>query len=161
MTEFNKEDIELLNFIVEKCLSTGFSVTADNLVESGHINLVDEKGYGTLTPKFDATKEFVRLMHILDQHGVCECSFSEDAEFARSNSFTFQFQRQGGFKKVFNDLKEKRKQERIELRKAKVDLELAEKMLKEYPKTKWIARISFLIGIIALIVSIIQLLSKP
>jgi len=40
-----------------------------------------------------------------------------------------------------------KKKEDLNFKKSKVDLELAEKMLKEYPKTKWIARISFIIGI--------------
>ncbi|KJF42433.1 hypothetical protein [Draconibacterium sediminis] len=54
------------------------------------------------------------------------------------------FLNSGGFSKIESEEKERKY---LELRKSKIDLELAEKMLKEYPKTKWIARISFLIGI--------------
>ena len=36
--------------------------------------------------------------------------------------------------------------ERIEFEKSKTDLVLAQKMLKEFPKTKWIARISIVIA---------------
>ncbi|MDO8317544.1 MAG: hypothetical protein Q7T12_08485, partial [Flavobacterium sp.] len=38
--------------------------------------------------------------------------------------------------------------ERIEFEKSKIDLELAQKMLKEFPKTKWFARIGFFIAIV-------------
>ncbi|OUD37358.1 hypothetical protein, partial [Flavobacterium psychrophilum] len=38
--------------------------------------------------------------------------------------------------------------ERIEFEKSKIDLVLAEKMLKEYPYTKWLARIGAFIGIV-------------
>ena len=37
--------------------------------------------------------------------------------------------------------------ERIEFEKSKTDLVLAQKMLKEFPKTKWIARISIVIAL--------------
>lgn len=36
----------------------------------------------------------------------------------------------------------------IEFNKTQIDLELAERMLKEYPTTKWFARIGFIIGVI-------------
>jgi hypothetical protein len=37
--------------------------------------------------------------------------------------------------------------ERIEFEKSKLDLDLAEKLLKEYPYTKWFARIGFFIAL--------------
>lgn len=55
------------------------------------------------------------------------------------------FLKNGGFEKIESDLKLK---ENIEPRKSKVDLELAEKMLEEYPKTKWFARIGLLIAVV-------------
>jgi len=55
------------------------------------------------------------------------------------------FLKNGGFEKIEFDFKEK---EEIESRKSKVDLELAERMLKEYPKTKWFARIGFFIAVV-------------
>ena len=48
------------------------------------------------------------------------------------------------------------KREKIEFEKSKVDLELAKKMLKEYPRTKWIARISIIIGISLAILELIR-----
>lgn len=65
----------------------------------------------------------------------------------------------GGWKKFIVDKKNreielesaKKEKDDIELRKSKVDLELAEKMLEEYPKTKWFARVSFIIAIVLML----------
>jgi hypothetical protein len=104
MTTFNQEDIEPLDFIVEKCLDTDFVITANPLIKKGYIKLTDEKGYGFINPGFEVSKIFVRYLHILDSYGVCKCNFDEDCESARSNSKTSHFQKQGGFKKMFADL---------------------------------------------------------
>lgn len=65
------------------------------------------------------------------------------------------FLKNDGFTKIESDLKEKHD---IEYRKSKVDLELAEKMLKEYPKTKWFARIGFIIGICLAVLELLKFL---
>ena len=53
--------------------------------------------------------------------------------------------------------------EDLDLEKTQIDLELAKRMLKEYPKTKWFARIAFIIavflGLKELTLWIIQVLS--
>ncbi|WP_417860872.1 hypothetical protein [Winogradskyella sediminis] len=105
MTNFEKNDIEPLDFIIEKCLETDWVVTAEPLIKKGFIKLTDEQGYGTLNPNFEVRKNFIRYLHILDSFGVCKCNFDEDCESARSNSKTLHFQKQGGFKKVYADLK--------------------------------------------------------
>lgn len=53
-----------------------------------------------------------------------------------------------------------KEREHIEFEKSKIDLELAKKMLREYPKTKWFARIGFFIGIVLAIVQLIQWIIK-
>ncbi|WP_431136937.1 hypothetical protein [Psychroserpens mesophilus] len=126
MTKFNKEDIEPLDFIIDKCLETGFVVTADSLIKKGFIKLTDKQGYGTLTPLFNATKEFVRYLSILDNYDVCECKFEEDAEFARANRKTLHFQKQGGFKNLYAELKAEHK-----LEKRKNDLEISNLELQQ------------------------------
>lgn len=50
--------------------------------------------------------------------------------------------------------------ERIEFEKSKIDLDLAQKMLKEYPLTKWFARIGFIIAIVLAILEILQWKNK-
>lgn len=104
MTNFEKADIEPLDFIIAKCLETDWAVTAEPLIKKGYIKLKDERGYGFLNPHFEVRKNFVRYLHILDSFGVCKCNFDEDCESARSNSKTLHFQKQGGFEKVYADL---------------------------------------------------------
>lgn len=48
------------------------------------------------------------------------------------------------------------KKEIVDFEKSKVDLELAKKVLKEYPYTKWFARIGFAIAIILAVLEIIR-----
>ncbi|PVX49385.1 hypothetical protein C7377_1801 [Balneicella halophila] len=48
----------------------------------------------------------------------------------------------------------------MELIKTKTDLNLAQEMLKEYPRTKWFARISFAIVIILALKELYELIIK-
>ncbi|MFC0878960.1 hypothetical protein ACE01N_20365 [Saccharicrinis sp. FJH2] len=68
-----------------------------------------------------------------------------------------------GIKKL-KELSDEIEIEKDELKKSKIDLELSERMLEEYPKTKWFARIGFIIAVILvlkeLVLLIIELLSK-
>jgi|TARA_R100000541_G_C1880642_1_gene82240 hypothetical protein len=91
MSDFNQDDIIPLDFIINQLLTKDI-VTADNLIKN---NL--------LTKNNNEIQEFVRYLHILNEYGVCECHFSEDAEFARLNQKTLHFQKQGGFRKLFSD----------------------------------------------------------
>jgi hypothetical protein len=59
--------------------------------------------------------------------------------------------------KITKQLERESKKDRIEFEKSKIDLELAQKMLKEYPYTKWFARIGFAIAIILAALEILQL----
>ncbi len=52
------------------------------------------------------------------------------------------------------------KKEKLEFDKSKVDLKLAKKMLEEFPKTKWFARIGFIIGIVLMLKELYILLLK-
>jgi len=60
----------------------------------------------------------------------------------------------GAEKHLEQNLKQKEMQalkENLEFEKTKINLELAKKMLEEFPKTKWFARIGFIIGIVLLL----------
>jgi hypothetical protein len=48
------------------------------------------------------------------------------------------------------------KKEALDFEKSKIDLDLAQKMLKEYPYTKWFARISFFIAVVLAILELIR-----
>lgn len=66
----------------------------------------------------------------------------------------------GGYKKYLDTLQQQADRDNyvknLEIEKTETDLILAKKMLKEYPYTKWIARISLVIAIISLIVTLLQ-----
>lgn len=70
----------------------------------------------------------------------------------------------GGWKMYQQLLKEKKNREAereiIDFEKSKIDLELAKKMLKEFPKTKWFARIGFIIAIVLMLKELYILLWK-
>ena len=48
------------------------------------------------------------------------------------------------------------KKEALDFEKSKIDLDLAQKMLKEYPYTKWFARISIFIAVVLAILELIR-----
>lgn len=54
----------------------------------------------------------------------------------------------------------KAEKENLDFEKSKVDFELAKKVLKEYPYTKWFARIAFLIAVVLAVLEIIQWKNK-
>ena len=98
------------------------------------------------------------------------------ALFKRMNSesliFTDQFNRiqlstigyeiltNGGWLKYAENEKSKSdflaKKEALDFEKSKIDLDLAQKMLKEYPYTKWFARISIFIAVVLAILELIR-----
>ena len=63
-------------------------------------------------------------------------------------------------KQIIEEHKYIAEKERIEFEKSKIDLDLAQKMLKEYPYTKWFARISILIAVVLAILEIIRWIDK-
>lgn len=69
-----------------------------------------------------------------------------------SNELTKPFLNDGGFTKIevilLAEQSKKIEKSEIEFEKSKVDLELAKRMLKEYPKTKWFARIGLFIAVV-------------
>ena len=48
----------------------------------------------------------------------------------------------------FNSFEELKLKDKLELEKLQTDLSLAKQTLKEFPKTKWFARIGFIIGVV-------------
>jgi hypothetical protein len=81
-----------------------------------------------------------------------------------STGITETFIKQGGFTKSENEYlkqeKYEKEKERIEFEKSKIDLELAKRMLEEFPKTKWFARIGFIIGIVLMLKELYILIWK-
>ena len=151
MKDFNKTDIPALDFMVKTAIEKGY-VNGDDLIAAGFIELENTSDLEfNIRAREIAVDESVRLIHILDKQGICECFFNRDSEFARKNEKTFLFQKQGGFKALYADLKAERKREKLEVRKTEVDLDLAEKTLKEFPRTKFLAWSGFIIGVLLLL----------
>lgn len=82
----------------------------------------------------------------------------------QANGLTIPFLETGGFTEIKTKISlEKQKAEEkeiIEFEKSKVDLELAKKTLKEFPRTKWFARIGFVIAVVLALKELYMLL-KP
>ena len=76
------------------------------------------------------------------------------------SGLTESFLNQGGFTEIElgHSIEQFKKKERedIEFEKTKIDLELSKKMLKEYPKTKWFARVGAFIGIVLALKELIE-----
>lgn len=99
---------------------------------------------------------------------VANVVISDYTESVEKNGITEKFLKQGGFTQIENlEIDKQKKQlykENLELEKTEVDLDLAKKMLKEYPKTKWFARFGFFLAlglaVFELIKFIIELRTK-
>jgi len=166
MKEFDKKDIPALDFIIDElCKSSTFTFNTSDLKEGGFLDLIKD-GYGSLTLEFDENIEFERLFSIIENFGCAKCvkssPFGASAYIERTPE-TLQFKQQGGFKKAFIDLKEKRKREKIELKLAESNIKANKLNEKNAKFNKKISVINIVIGVInfvlALIVGIIGYLS--
>jgi hypothetical protein len=109
-----------------------------------------------------------RLIRYMEKYDLIE-TFEDTSRITTKGD---EIAENGGWLKYRNDLLKIEKielshlkeKDNIAFEKSKIDLELAKKMLKEYPKTKWFARFGFFIGIVLAIVQltqwIMQLLSQ-
>jgi hypothetical protein len=95
---------------------------------------------------------------------VADIRISEHNCLINATGITKRFIEQGGFtkseKEYLKQEKYKDEKERVEFEKSKIDLELAKKMLEEFPKTKWFARIGFIIGIVLMLKELYILIWK-
>ena len=98
-------------------------------------------------------------------------SFLNDIEILENNSLiietehgncTYLITEKGEkyLKQITEKLDYETEKERIEFEKSKTDLVLAQKMLEEFPKTKWIARISIVIALGLGILEIIRYIKE-
>lgn len=145
MTEAEAKD-KILEFLVEH---SERSFNAEGILES---KILNDTPLGTIELFIE------RIGDTYDK--VARVNINSNGHFISSNNLTPVFLKQGGFTKYEEEQrieKEKiREKEAIELRKSMIDLELSEKMLQEYPKTKWFARIAFIIGLVLAILKILE-----
>ena len=121
--EFFKEDIEPLDFILNKVIKKSH-VEANDLLDAGFIkNVSNELEFNVhYKPEF----EFIRYWNIVKEYGVAECKTTKNGAYIRVNEKTLHFLKQSGLKKTHKDILDEKALNEIEQRKAKVDLELAE-----------------------------------
>ena len=158
MNYFSKKDIETLDYMVE-CLIKNGEVT---LFDFGNTFVSEKiKNEGLEFKIQDITEnEYLEYLQILKEFDVCEVNLTEDSESTKKTPSTLLFRKKGGFQALNQKLKEQEKREKLNDKKTKVDLKLAEETLKEFPRTKWFARIAFGISIILIIKEIINFFSK-
>ncbi len=99
-----------------------------------------------------------------NSHSVADIIINERETYISSTGMTGAFLISGGFTEIESDESSKKnrikEKETIDLEKSKIDLELSKRMLKEYPRTKWFARIGFFIGVALAILQIIKWLTQ-
>ncbi|AUC20626.1 hypothetical protein BTO15_00180 [Polaribacter sejongensis] len=148
----NKKDLILKAMISEKTVNPSFSYASlrDSLFSELNIDQVK-----FLIESID--KEKPELLIIMP--------YSEKSPLIQPTGLVNEFLNQGGFTKIEKDkellLNKQNEREEREIRKSKVDLELAEKMLKEFPTTKVFSRIGAFIGIALLLKELYILIWKP
>src|SRR5690606_401942 len=103
-----------------------------------------------------AVDEFVRYLHIIEKFEICECFYSLDGEFGRKNEKTYQFHKQGGFKALYADLKEKRERDKLEFKLAESNIRANELNEKTAKRNKRDTAINILLGIINIVILIWQ-----
>lgn len=117
------------------------------------VNLKDQDLYDKIDEHFDRTV-FLRNIEFLERNNLIVEDDNRDSKY----SITDKGER--FLKQMIDEDKYLAEKERIEFEKSKIDLELAQKMLKEYPYTKWFARIGAFIGIVLAVLELLQWINK-
>ena len=154
MEELSKKDVEVLDFMIDRILLNGM-LTYDDFTQTT-LNL--EKN--TLEAPVISEEEFSSYLYVLDKYKVCKTWETKDLEYAKKTSATLDFKKQGGFKKIYYQNEKQKELEELDYRSKKTDLELAEKTLKEFPRTKWFARIGFGIAVILMLKELIMIFAN-
>lgn len=105
------------------------------------VNLRDQDLYLKIDEYFDRTV-FIQNIDFLEKNSLIVEDDNRDSIYSITDK---------GAKFLTQIIEEHKyiaEKERIEFEKSKIDLELAQKMLKEFPKTKWFARIGLFIAIV-------------
>ncbi len=105
------------------------------------VNLRDQDLYPKIDEHFDRTI-FIQNIEFLERNSL----IVEDDN--RDSIYSITDKGEKFLKDIIEEHKYVAEKERIEFEKSKIDLELAQKMLKEFPKTKRFARIGLFIAIV-------------
>ncbi|MCG2462050.1 hypothetical protein K8352_14920 [Flavobacteriaceae bacterium F89] len=155
--DFNIDDIPALDFIVKQCLLKG-QIDINGFLNSEFAEKQEVDGLEFIVRE-QAIDEFVRLLNILEKTGVCERHITKQGQSTHKNDNTYSFQRKGGFTTLYKEHQKEKERIELEYRKTKVDLDLAEKTLKEFPITKFLAWGGFIIAFLLLLKEIYSILT--
>ncbi|RRO19656.1 hypothetical protein [Flavobacteriaceae bacterium 14752] len=103
MVSFDKKDIPVLDFILKECLKKE-TILPDVLIFGRYLPRYKHNLYGEIEETYDFVEEFKKYLSILAEHEACECSFKDDAVFARKNENTERILDKGGFDKIYKAL---------------------------------------------------------
>jgi hypothetical protein len=117
------------------------------------VNLQNQDLYVKIDEHFDRTV-FLNNIDFLERNSL----IVEDDN--RNSTYSITDKGQKILTQIIDEDKYLAEKERIEFEKSKIDLELSQKMLKEFPKTKWFARIGLFIAIV-LALKELYILLKP
>ena len=117
------------------------------------VNLNDQEIYPKIDEYFDRSV-FLKNVEFLENNSL----IIEDEQ--RNCIYNINEKGERYLAKIIKELEYNAEKERIEFEKSKIDLDLAQKMLKEYPYTKWFARIGFVIAIVLAVLELIQWKNK-
>lgn len=163
MIELQKEDIDKLDLLLELISKNDFFGLNWKHIEEKEIDFFNEVNPENLieaTYSDHKAREYERLASFFIKYNCGNVKkatpFTGGELTISKNKNSCQFKKQGGFKNLYTDLKEEKKRENIEFKKSKVDLKLANKMLREFPKTKLLSRIAAFIGISLAILELIK-----
>lgn len=113
------------------------------------VNLRDQDINREIEKYFDRTV-FIQNIDLLERNSL----IVEDDN--RDSIYSITEKGEEFLKQIIEEHKYIAEKERIEFEKSKLDLDLARKMLKEYPYTKWFARVSIFIAIVLAILEVIR-----
>ena len=126
-TERNMNNIEVKNHLI--------------FFKQNKVNLRDQDLYPKIDEHFDRTV-FIQNIDFLERNSL----IIEDDN--RDSIYSITDKGEKFLKDIIEEHKYIAEKERIEFEKSKIDLELAQKMLKEFPKTKQFAIIGLFIAIV-------------
>lgn len=118
-------------------------------IKQNVVNLRDQDLYNKIDEYFDRTV-FLQNIEFLEKNSL----IVEDDN--RDSIYSITEKGEKYLAQIIKEFEYNSEKERIEFEKSKIDLDLAQKMLKEYPYTKWFARISILIALVLAILEVIQ-----
>ncbi|WP_291866605.1 hypothetical protein [Maribacter sp.] len=151
MIELQKEDIPILDFIINElqdiCLH---SLNREYLGEKKVFNFGKTETIGDFAFNESDMKEFERLVSIIEKYDCAKVNpvgFESPLSVSK-NSKTLQFIKQGGFRKLYENLEKEKERENIEFKLAESNIKANELNEKNSKRNLFFAILNIVIGII-------------